>query len=261
MPDPRAVETSNPAKPGAVRSLACSVVHLADLTHDIKEVRLGIDDGGPFAFAAGQYAQVAFPGQPPRDYSMANPPGDGGGPLVFHIRDMGGGPSRFVARHLAVGDPVGVVGPYGTSYLREDHAGPILAIAGGSGLAPMQSIVERAVQIGWPAPIHLYVGARTEVDLYHLDRFRALSDMHGGLNVAGVVSEPAGPTSHRTGPVADIAVSDFADLTGFKAYVAGPPPMVVRAVDLLSARGVGDHDLHADAFTSAALSPTAADGG
>ena len=251
--------------PYPTRSLACTVVGLADLTGDIKEVRLRIDDGGPFGFAAGQYAQVGFAGQPPRDYSMANPPGasppgDADADLAFHIRDMGGGPSRYVARHLAVGDPVAVTGPYGGSYLRHDHDGPILAVAGGSGLAPIQSIVEQALRIGWRHPIHLYIGARSEADLYHLDRFRNLSADNTALRVTAVLSEPTGPTRRRVGSLADVAVSDFAVLNGFKAYVAGPPAMVERTVYLLQAKGLSDHDLHADAFYSASHTTAAGPG-
>src|ERR1700730_13852261 len=54
--------------------LTCRVVELLDATHDIKLLRLVVDSGGPFTFSAGQYAALAFAGQAPRDYSMANRP-------------------------------------------------------------------------------------------------------------------------------------------------------------------------------------------
>jgi ferredoxin-NAD(P)+ reductase (naphthalene dioxygenase ferredoxin-specific) len=70
-----------------LRDLVCTVAALEDLTHDIKLVRLAIQDGGPFTFAAGQYAAVSFAGLAPRDYSMANVPDrDGRGDIEFHIR-------------------------------------------------------------------------------------------------------------------------------------------------------------------------------
>ncbi len=58
------------------RLLDCEVVALDDATHDIKRIRLKIVSGGPFDFSAGQFASVTFEGCPPRDYSMANVPGD-----------------------------------------------------------------------------------------------------------------------------------------------------------------------------------------
>ena len=71
------------------RLLDCEVVGLDDATHDIKRIRLKIVSGGPFDFSAGQFASVTFEGCPPRDYSMANVPGD---PILeFHVRRTAGG--------------------------------------------------------------------------------------------------------------------------------------------------------------------------
>ncbi|HLJ64014.1 MAG TPA: 2Fe-2S iron-sulfur cluster-binding protein, partial [Stellaceae bacterium] len=56
------------------RRLSCRVVGIGDLTHDIKQVFLTIDSGGPFDFSAGQYAALRFGTLPPRDYSMAHRP-------------------------------------------------------------------------------------------------------------------------------------------------------------------------------------------
>ena len=79
------------------RLLDCTVVGLDDATHDIKRVRLAIASGGPFDFSAGQFASVTFEGCPPRDYSMANVPGDP--VLEFHVRHTAGGAtSAHVAR-------------------------------------------------------------------------------------------------------------------------------------------------------------------
>src|SRR5579863_9753934 len=126
------------------RYLTCRVLALEGLTHDIKRLRLAIEAGGPFTFSAGQYAALSFAGLPPRDYSMANRPDEE--ILEFHIRRMGpGSVSAHVSERLQVGDTVRVEGPFGSSWLRENHRGPIIAIAGGSGLAPMKSIVDTAL--------------------------------------------------------------------------------------------------------------------
>src|SRR5437660_10421093 len=102
------------------RVLACKVVGLDDATHDIKRVRLAIESGGPFDFSAGQFASVTFEGCAPRDYSMANVPGDP--VLEFHVRrSQGGTTSSYVAEKLKPGDSVRVEGPFGASYLRETH--------------------------------------------------------------------------------------------------------------------------------------------
>lgn len=231
----------------ALRRLECRVVGIADATHDIRILKLRIDAGGPFDYAAGQYAAVGFDGLPPRDFSMASPAG--GPELEFHVRTIEGGTvSAFVRRALKPGDRVRVEGPHGTAYLRESHRGPILALAGGSGLAPIKAIVERALAIALPQPIHLYFGVRDERDLYLEDHFRRLAATEPKLSFVPVLSEPTGRTRRRTGFVADAVAADFRDLDGAKAYVAGPPVMVETCVAAVKRLGVRSQDCHADAF-------------
>jgi naphthalene 1,2-dioxygenase ferredoxin reductase component len=230
-----------------LRFLTCSVLALDDATHDIRRVRLAIKAGGPFSFSAGQYAALTFAGQAPRDYSMANRPDEID--LEFHIRrTTGGSASNYVAKRLRVGDTVKIEGPFGSSFLREKHAGPILAIAGGSGLAPIKSIVESALAAGMGQKIDLYFGVRAERDLYLEDHFRALAARHGNFRFIPVLSQPEGATTRRRGFVHEAAIADHADLDGAKAYLAGPPAMVEAATTALLARGMRRQDIHADAF-------------
>jgi len=241
-----------------LRHLVCRVSAVDNLTHDIKRVRLKILEGGPYDFTAGQYASITFPGLPARDYSMANRPGEA--TLEFHIRLLpGGAVTPFVARRLKVGDKIKVFGPHGTSYLRERHSGPILALAGGSGLAPIKSIVETALAAGATQPIHLYLGVRDEQDLYLEDHFKKLASKHKNLVFWPVLSEPSKATKRRTGFLADAVRQDFTDLDGAKAYLAGPPAMVETAVAALESLGMRRQDCHADAFYTeaekAALAP------
>ncbi|HYB11039.1 MAG TPA: 2Fe-2S iron-sulfur cluster-binding protein [Alphaproteobacteria bacterium] len=230
-----------------LRLLECRVVEVESVTHDVKCVRFEILAGGPFVFSAGQYARVVFEGQPARDYSMANRLDQSA--LEFHIRHVeGGASSSYVATHLKVGERVRVEGPYGTAHFRESHSGPILAIAGGSGLAPIKSIVETALQRSAAPPIHLYFGVRDVRDLYLEAHFRTLEARHANFRFTPVLSQPSGPTARRTGFVHEAVGVDFPEFDGFKAYIAGPPVMVEAASALLSARGMRREDIHADAF-------------
>jgi NAD(P)H-flavin reductase/ferredoxin len=232
------------------RVLACKVVGLDDATHDIKRVRLAIESGGPFDFSAGQFASVTFEGCPPRDYSMANVPGDP--VLEFHVRrTQGGATSAHVAEKLKLGDSVRVEGPFGASYLREAHRGPIIAVAGGSGMAPLKSIVERAIQKAMPQHIYFYFGVRSERDLYLHDHFAALAAKHPHLHFTPVLSEGQS-NGLRTGMVHEAVAQDFDEFDGCKAYLAGPPVMVEAATKLFEQRGMRRIDVHADAFYTAA---------
>jgi CDP-4-dehydro-6-deoxyglucose reductase/ferredoxin-NAD(P)+ reductase (naphthalene dioxygenase ferredoxin-specific) len=237
-----------------IRHLDCEVTEVVAATHDIRIVRLAIRAGGPFDFSAGQYASVIFaptasgPGRlPPRDFSMANRPG--GDALEFHIRLMpGGAVTPYVADTLRPGERVRVVGPYGNAFYRPRHAGPILAIAGGSGLAPIKSTVEEALARGARQPIHLYFGARAERDVYLENHFRALGAKHANLTFTVVLSEPDGPTTRRAGFLSEAIGRDFTDFDGFKAYLAGPPIMVETCTQVLKRRRLARQNCHADAF-------------
>ena len=233
------------------RVMQCRVSAIDALTHDVLRLRFEIESGGPFTFSAGQFAklQFAFAAESPRDYSMANAPHEPG--LEFHVRVLAGGVSEQIHDRLRVGDAVRISGPFGTSYLREQHRGPIIAIAGGTGLAPIRSIVHAALRAGMPGPIHVYIGVRAERDVYGEAELRQWGQAHPNLGVHVVLSEGHAGVARRVGLVSDAVAADFSDAGGFNAYLAGPPAMVDAAARLLSSRGMSARDLHADAFYSA----------
>lgn len=222
------------------------VVAVERMTHDILALSLRLSDRAAFRFAAGQYLTLTVPGAPPRQYSMANRANEE--LIELHIRAVPGGrTSGLIHASLTAGDKVRIEGPAGSAYLREAHPGPIVALAGGSGLAPIKSIVETALHGGFDAPIHLYFGARAERDLYLIAYFRALAQRFPNLNFVPVLSQDASD-GRRSGYVSDALAQDHRDLAGAKAYVAGPPAMVDAAMAVLGASGVLAADIHADVF-------------
>lgn len=246
-----AEENDTPRHP--LRTITARVIATDRATHDILIVRLALPAGEvPLAFSAGQFASLSFSGAPPRDYSMANRPGDEG--LTFHIRHVPNGVvSSLVHRADLVGQPVTVRGPYGVSYLRHEHNAPILAAAGGSGLAPIASIVETALQLGLQQRILVYFGARAERDLYLVNRFEALARAHPNLEYIPVLSNvDSDATARRTGFLANAIRADHSDLSGWKTYIAGPPPMVETVTAAALTLGVRADDCHTDPFFTTA---------
>lgn len=241
------------------RVMRCCVASLDRLTHDIWRLRLEIDSGGPYTFSAGQYASLEFPFAAGiyRDYSMANGPHES--VLEFHIREMpGGAVSAGLGDKLRVGDVVRVSGPLGTAYLREAHSGPVIAIAGGSGLAPIRSILSTMRRKGLANPVHVYLGVRDERDFYGASELDSIvsgyvgSAAHVVLSEASLPESGGGPSGRRYGLVTEAVDADFDSLEGFMAYLAGPPVMVEAATALLEHKGVASRDIHADAFYPAA---------
>lgn len=234
------------------RVLRCRVAAINALTHDIKELQLNVEAGGPYAFSAGQHARVKFgPGLVERNYSMANRPDEPA--LRFYVRAVPRGQaSGYVFSRLSVGDQVTVSGPLGGAYLRENHCGPMLAVAGGSGMAPIQSICETALRADPARRMHLYFGVRDERDVFLEEYLQQLRQRHTNFSHEIVLSHAAGTSTRRRGMLHEIIESDFSALDDFKAYVAGPPPMVEAVERTLLNKGMARRDIHADAFYSQA---------
>jgi naphthalene 1,2-dioxygenase ferredoxin reductase component len=241
----RRVDAKSAARPS--RKILCRVDGLADLTHNMRELRLAIEDGGPFGFSAGQYAEIEFAPGMRRYYSMASMPAEE--PLVFHLRRAAvGETSSYIANQLKPADRVELSGPLGSAYLRDRHAGPVLLVAGGSGLAPMLSILRTLLARDAGARVSLYFGVRSERDVYHEPMLAGLAATHGNFSYEIVLSEPDSGTKRRQGLVHEAVARDLADATSYTAYLAGPKAMVEAAGRLLLDRGVKRRDIHADAF-------------
>ena len=227
-----------------VRTLKAQVREISKVAREVIRLRVQVL-GQPLFFAAGQYADLSFGRRPPRAFSMANPPSDP--TLEFHIRHLNGVASGYVAGRLKVGDRVRLKGPYGNAYLRP-HRQPLLAIAGGVGLAPLRSIVLTALNQDANASVHLYVGMRDEADLYGSDELSALAARHAHFHFVPVLSEPSGPTSRRTGMVHEAVAADFARLDGHVVHICGPPVMVEVARALALQRGAAPSAILSDPF-------------
>lgn len=243
-----------------VRELMAEVASVTALTHDIVRLELALPPGERLTYLPGQYASLAIAGRPARDFSMASCPEDP--TLVFYIRQVSAeGVTAFVQRGLRAGDPVRVKGPYGVAYLREGDLGPILGVAGGSGLAPLRAIVETALRRGMRQPIRLYFGVRTPGDLYESEALQALAARHPNLSVTTVFSQEAGAGA-RQGHLHEILEEDLAAqaLADWRAYVAGPPVMVGRVEALLRRLGLPGDNCHTDPFLTQADQQRAATG-
>lgn len=227
------------------RIVKATVVAIEPLTHDI--LRLLLRPAKLLAFSPGQYVQLQFSPDHVRPYSMAGLAGDSD--LEFHLRLVPEGRvTGYVAQRLKVGDAVRVSGPLGSAYLRRRHAGPMLCVAGGTGLAPVLSILRGAVAEGMKNPMHLYFGVREPRDLYGLAWLQHLQREHPALRVHVVVSAGGDLTVQRCGLVTQAIEQDLGDLTGWRAYLCGPPLMVEAAARLARRKGIGADQVHADAF-------------
>ncbi|MFT3954685.1 MAG: 2Fe-2S iron-sulfur cluster-binding protein [Piscinibacter sp.] len=227
------------------RIVKASVVANEALTHDIR--RLVLKPAKPIEFSPGQYAQLQFTPEHIRPYSMAGLAGDA--EMEFHVRVVPGGRvSGYVAETLRPGDTVRVSGPLGSAYLRQRHDGPMLCVAGGTGLAPVLSILRGMVAQGMKNPVHVYVGARSPRDLYGLEWLLALQRRHPAMTLQIVVATGGDRRELRCGLVTEAIAQDFDSLAGWRAYLCGSPPMVEATAALVRRMGIAPGHVCADAF-------------
>lgn len=254
------------------RKLLCRVTALEELAPDIVALRMHIEfadqDGVPFTFSAGQYAQLVLDtedGEVARDFSIASTPVDAeyDDLLEFHIRRTPHGAfSSHLGGRVQVGTMLRVNGPMGTSYFRPRHEGPLYAVGGGTGLAPMLSIVQTALANGKTDPVVLYAGFRTLEDAYRVDLLDALQREYGNFRYVLALEKPPGGSCPNIvqGTVGEALMRDAVDFTGAKVYLAGPPAMVEATAAVLLARGLPERDVHADAFYPLTSAEAAAQG-
>ncbi|MFQ0815157.1 oxidoreductase [Brucella anthropi] len=226
------------------------LVGIRDITHDIREFRLKLDR--PAGFLAGQYALLDIPGvEGKRAYSMANVE-DGLGEWHFQIRRVpDGSATTRLFEKLTVGDRIGVDGPYGMAYFREEAERDIICLGGGSGLSPMISVARAAASAKNMAGrrIDFVYGGRTAADICGEDMLAELPGFGSTIHYHPVVSgEDAGWSGER-GFVHDLAARLFADrLASSEIYFAGPPLMGQAIQKMLIEYNVPSVQIHFDQF-------------
>lgn len=231
-----------------------TVAAVEHLTADI--CRIVLDLPIPMPFVAGQFVNVVVPGTDlVRTYSMAN------GSADPHRIDLicrllpGGAFSDFLRSGPEPGTSVGLSGPYGMLRIRLSHRA-IVMVAGGSGLAPLLSMLADLARAGSKREIALVFGARTPADLYLLGEIEALREALPGLSFLPVVQVPDAAWTGAVGIVTDV-LGERADWDATDAYLCGPPRMIDAATALLTARGVREQNVYFDAFVPTGSAPAA----
>jgi CDP-4-dehydro-6-deoxyglucose reductase len=244
----------------AIERYAATIARVTDLTHDIVEVAVRVGEPCFLQALAGQYVELKIAGVAlPRCYSFARPPAcENAGEVSFFIRHVPGGEfTDWLFAEPRTGAAIGISGPYGNFYQR-DGDGPMICVAGGSGLAPIRALIEDGAQAGLQRDLHVYFGARTQADLYAMEEIEQLGSTWGGqFSLTAVLSaEPAdsGWTGAR-GLVIEALAQFGAQASGAQAYLCGPPAMVDAALPVLAQLGIADSAIFYDKFEDASTQP------
>jgi len=194
-----------------------------------------------FHFKAGQYAIFSFAEKTVIPLSIASTPTSAN--IELHINQT---VPLSKKKYFKKYSKVSISGPYGNSYLRKKRNKPILAIAGGTGLAPIKSITETYLSEGGKGQIYVYHGAKNEKSLYLEKHFRSLVKKYKNLKYVPVLSAPNRKTKKRIGYVTNVACNDFKDFHEIICYLAGPKLMIESALKLLTKNGLKRKNIFSD---------------
>lgn len=242
----RSIESSNDIK---IRQLPCRVTICEKLNDDVIRLILELPKTERLQFLAGQYIDILMKDGKRRSFSLANAPHEDQ-KLELHIRYYEGGLfSEYAFNDLKNKALLRIEGPLGQFTLQKSDR-PIIMIAGGTGFAPVKSLVEHALEINDIRPIHIYWGARTETDLYFDEVVKQWAENFKHIKYIPVLSEVESLEnwSGKTGFVHEAVLEDHDDLSGHDIYACGPPPMINAVVESFPEKGLNRNRLFSDSF-------------
>ena len=245
-----APKTWHRVDPAARKTVQAKVFKKIQLAPDVTQLQLRFPAGVRVKFKAGQYLQLLLPDGQRRSYSMANAPHESDA-VQLHIRHLPQGHfSDAMLKNLQVGDVLKLELPHGDFYLREDRERPMLMVAGGTGFAPIKSIIDHIVRQKLMRTVHLYWGARTPEGIYAADVVARWAQQFPTLVVHPVLSDvsDASTWGGRTGFVHEAVAADFADLSDWDVYACGGLPMVNALREVCAQRGLPEGHFYSDAF-------------
>lgn len=242
----RMIETSTDIK---LRQFPCRVTTCEKLNDDVIRLTLELPKTERLQFLAGQYIDILMKDGKRRSFSLANPPHEDQ-ELELHIRYYEGGLfSEYAFQDLKNKALLRIEGPLGQFTLQESDR-PIIMIAGGTGFAPVKSLVEHALEKKDFRPLHIYWGARTETDLYFDSVVKQWAIDYEHIQYSPVLSEidKLKDWNGKTSFVHEAVLEDYADLSGYDIYACGSPSMVNAVVESFPKQGLNRERLFSDSF-------------
>ena len=132
-------------------------------------------------------------------------------------------------------------GPYGDFYLRESDR-EIVFVAGGSGMAPIKSMLLDMAEKGSTRKATYFFGARAVRDLFLVDEMRALEKRLPNFRFVPALSSPLPEDKWEgeTGLITDVLARHYERMDHHEAYLCGSPGMIDAAIKVFKAKGLPD---------------------
>lgn len=247
------IEIELPQKMLSAKLFRARLEDAAMVAEDIKTLNFVIDDD-ELNFKPGQYVQVFYQmtwERILRAYSLSSTV-SAKKKFSLDIQRVSGGLVSNYLYQLQPGAEIDVSGPFGDMFLSDEYLeNPVILIAGGVGLAPLRSILEKLRELDFPQPVWLFHGARSRKNLYCEEYFRELARNQSAFQYLPALSNPMLEEgwlgSH--GMIHELLEQQhLAQPAESVAFVCGPGPMMQAVTKVLVAKGLASDRILTDPF-------------
>jgi Na+-transporting NADH:ubiquinone oxidoreductase subunit F len=239
----------------SIREYTTTVEKIVDLTYDTKALYLRLKDGEELSFKAGQYVQIKVPQygkvteEVYRAYSIASSPLQKEMIKLIVRRVPHGICTTYIFDYLKEGDKLDLNGPHGDFFLRESDR-EMICIAGGSGLAPINSILYEIRDKNIRRKATFFFGCVEKRDLYYTEEMKAFEKQIPDFRFVPALSAPreADNWPGEVGLITEVVDRYITDGSGMEAYLCGSPGMIDACIQVLLQKGIPEDRIYYDKF-------------
>jgi ferredoxin-NADP reductase len=231
-----------------------TVVKVKLETPSVKTFTLDLPDW--FPHRAGQHYDVRLTApdgyQAQRSYSIASNPEQRGEIELTVERLAEGEVSTYLHDVLIVGDQVELRGPIGGYFVWETSmGGPLLLVAGGSGIVPLMAMLRHRCTVDSDVPVRLLYSSRTYEDIIYREELEQLSMDHTGVEVFHTLTRAlprdwGGYQRRIDQAMLQEVIKPFGRYA--RAYICGPTAMVEGVANGLVNLGIAAEQIRTERF-------------
>lgn len=221
------------------------------LTHNVAQIFLASQSSQPLKHEAGQYIKVVHPDQTTSPFSIANAP-QASSQLELHLLFLKENTKAMnILNQVKEQKTLTLRGPYGQctpSHMAKKR--PIIFIGRSTGFSPIKAVIEALIQQDDCPPIHFYWSAPGWRDLYLRDLINRWVQSLPAFHFTAVLTRELSSLEEgvKFGPVAELVLQDYPDLSAHQVYVSGPETMVYPALAAFEQRGLPREYFYSDVF-------------
>ncbi|MBI4125470.1 MAG: hypothetical protein HY466_06045 [Deltaproteobacteria bacterium] len=224
------------------------VEKLTDLNPSVKLFRLKFQK--PFVFKAGQFAMLHLQGEDgepfKRAYSIASSPKHKDW-IELCIRKVAEGLATSILFNLREGDSLKLSGPLGKFHLKANVQNDVVFVAGGTGIAPIRSMLDTLPLAQLKNNFYFYFGINTLDDFLFQDELKKFEPLKNFKLILVVGNDPR--WKGDKGFISEAVMRKHTpDLSNKEVYMCGPPGMIRFIKAYLPNLGAKPEQIHIDAW-------------